>query len=130
MLHLPGHHGVRHAFSFEDLDKLGKLAQADPVKGRRQRLEGRIGLLADCRDRHSDALAARGFQYQEREAHVAGNQRVLLAHLTTPRSDDSMNSTNSFTSGVTGADKIASIACVVFIFDTVSSRKARCSASM
>src|SRR5258708_13567155 len=112
----------------EHIDQFAKLANADPVPRFRQRFERRIGLVSNRRHRHGDALPARGFQHQKREAPVAGDQRVF--HLMTPRSDPAMNASTSSTSGVTASARICSIACDVFSLAWITNRNARSNAAI
>ncbi len=58
----------------------------------------RVGLLADGRDHHGQALRPRRVQQQKGKAAVAGDEAELHGYLITPRSLRSMKPTSSATS--------------------------------
>ena len=88
VLHLPGHHGLLHAFFVKGLDQPRQLAQRKPVDGDaavapRALVDLRVGLFADGRDHHGEPLRPRRIQQQKRKAAVAGDQaefHCLLDH--------------------------------------------------
>src|ERR1019366_4094916 len=88
------------------------------------------GLFLDGDDRHLQAQLAGGFQRQQREAAVAGDEAVAC-HFTTPRSLLRMNSRSSSTSAHGGTSaRMRSMAWLVLSWARVSRRREVCSASI
>ncbi len=94
---LAGHHDFGDALLLEDIDQLSELPERDPVAARGQRFHFLRGFLFDRDDHDFVPQLARGFEREDGEASVAGDQPV--SHFTTPRLEACMNAISSSSSG-------------------------------
>ena len=101
MFHLTGHHDLRDAFAFTDLDELAEFTQRDPVAAVRRTFHVRRSFFFNGDGNGFVALPAGAFERDHGEASVACDDAVLHFFMT-PRSELAMNFSSSSTSAQAG----------------------------